>query len=312
MRRYVYLILLVAALTFGWFLMPTYNYFVTTDEQQTDEESPYDDVLPEKTIPEDVEVVPTFKSIGILKDVYTDEKDLINFIYNYDKKDLLSSNEIRIDEFLNKSFKTDLSDPNPKILIFHTHASETYVDSAPGEVDDTIVGVGRRLADILVKDYGVCVVHDTACYDIDNGMEDRKNSYIKMEPAVKKMLEKYPTIEVVIDLHRDGVPDNLRLVKDINGKPTAQIMFFNGIYKNHENPYLLDNLALSLHMQLTANELYPGLARKLYVKPNNYSHHFMPKSLLIEAGANTNTVEEAKNAMEPLAKILYTVLTMGQ
>ena len=140
-----------------------------------------------------------------------------------------------------------------------------------------------------------------------------------MEPAIRKILQQNPS-EVIIDLHRDGI-ENGKLLTVINGKPTAKIMLVNGICKTMKNgrltevsslpnPYLKDNLAFSLQMQLKGNELYPGLMRKLYIKPYRYSLHMLPKSLLVEVGANTNTLEEAKNAMEPLAKILAEVLNL--
>ena len=120
----------------------------------------------------------------------------------------------------------------------------------------------------------------------------------------------------MIDLHRDGVPETTHLVTTIDGKPTGKIMFFNGLSRTKtngdiaylKNPYIQDNLSFSFQMQLQAESMYPGLARKIYLKGYRYSLHMMPKSLLIEAGAQTNTVEEMKNSMDLLANILYEVL----
>lgn len=125
-----------------------------------------------------------------------------------------------------------------------------------------------------------------------------------------------PSIEVVIDLHRDGVADSTRLVSDVGGRPTAQFMFFNGLsyLKSKgavdylENPYIEENLAFSFQMKLTADEYYPGFARNTYLKGLRYNMHYCPKSLLIEVGAQTNTVEEIMNAIDPLAHILAMVL----
>lgn len=121
----------------------------------------------------------------------------------------------------------------------------------------------------------------------------------------------------MIDLHRDGVAETTRLVTEVNGKQTAQIMFFNGLSRTTANgdipylanPYLADNLAFSFQMKLAAEEYYPGFARSNYLKGYRYNLHYRPKSLLIEVGAQTNTFEEARNAMEPLADILHRVLT---
>ena len=102
-----------------------------------------------------------------------------------------------------------------------------------------------------------------------------------------------------------------------NGKPTAQIMFFNGLSRTRvngdlagmANPYLQDNLAFSLQMKIAAETKYPGFARRNYLRGYKYNMDLMPRMLLIEAGAQTNTVEEMRNAMEVLADLLNSVLT---
>ena len=121
---------------------------------------------------------------------------------------------------------------------------------------------------------------------------------------------------MVIDLHRDGVNEDLHLVTEVDGKQTAKIMFFNGLSRTKANgdiaylynPYIQDNLSFSFQMQLASETTYPGFARRIYLKGYRYSLHMMPKSLLIEAGAQTNTVKEMKNAMDLLANILQEVL----
>ena len=154
---------------------------------------------------------------------------------------------------------------------------------------------------------------------MENGKEKREGSYERMIRGISGVLKKYPSIEITIDVHRDGVPDNTHLIYYINGVPTARMMFFNGITCLNDNgkpkylpelynPYLYESLALSLQLQLTANEQFPGLMRQIYIKPYRYSLHLSPKSMLVEVGANTNTVEEARNAMWPLAEILCSVL----
>ena len=100
----------------------------------------------------------------------------------------------------------------------------------------------------------------------------------------------------------------------------AQIMLFNGLSRTTStgdidylyNPYIADNLAISFQMQLKAAEYYPNLTRRIYLKGYRYNMHYCPKTLLIEVGAQTNTVREAMNAMVPLADILNKVLTGTQ
>lgn len=224
----------------------------------------------------------------------------------------LGSDKLRPAEFLQKDMKMSQDSSKPQILIFHTHSQEAFADSAEGDEADTIVGVGDYLTRLLSEKYGYNVIHDKSVYDLINGKLDRSKAYTYAEQSVASILEKNPSIEVVIDLHRDGVPDTTRLVTEVNGKKTAKIMFFNGLSYSRvngdisylPNPYRDDNLALSLQMQLMGNAYYPGYLRRIYVNAYRYCLHMRGKSMLIEAGAQTNTVEEVKNAMEPLADIL--------
>lgn len=220
-----------------------------------------------------------------------------------------------------EALKTDLSIEKkplePQILIFHSHSQETFVDSVEGDYSTYIVGVGDRLTQILTEKYGYNVIHDTTTYDILDGSLDRGKAYTYSNAAVERYLKEYPSIQVVLDVHRDGVDDSIHFVTEINGKPTAKIMFFNGIsYTNLNgfisylhNPYLAGNLAMSLQMQLLTKAYYPDFTRKVYIQGYRYSQHHADRSMLIEVGAQTNTVEEAKNAMEPLADTLDKLLS---
>ena len=104
---------------------------------------------------------------------------------------------------------------------------------------------------------------------------------------------------------------------EIEGKPTSRIMFFNGISRNSQNepltwlqnPYIEQNLAFSLQMQLAAQEKYPDFTRNIYLKAERFNLHLRPRSALIEAGTQLNTVEEERNAMAPIAEVLDTVLS---
>lgn len=212
---------------------------------------------------------------------------------------------------LGKDLSLSREAEGPQILIYHTHSQEAFADSGPGE---TVVGVGSRLAQLL-QEKGYQVYHDESVYDLVNGKLDRSKAYTYAGEAVERILKENPTIQVVLDIHRDGVTEGTHLATEINGRSTAQIMFFNGLSQTPdgpveylENPYREDNLAFSLQMQLKAQEYFPGYARKIYLKGLRYNLHFRPRSALIEVGAQTNTYEEALNAMEPLAQLLDMVL----
>jgi len=191
-------------------------------------------------------------------------------------------------------------------------SQEGYADSVQGDAGTSVVALGAELARVLQEKHEIQVMHHAGCYDVP----DHAKAYSNALPNIEQILRENPAIEVVIDLHRDGVPSTTRLVTEINGKPTAQIMFFNGLSRTSSqgnlaylpNPYIEDNLAFSFQMQLAADEYFPGFARKIYLKGYRYNMHVMPKSMLVEVGAQTNTFAEAKNAMEPLADLLALVL----
>lgn len=201
-----------------------------------------------------------------------------------------------------------------QILIYHTHASEGFIDSREGEVMDTVRGPGEQLAEYL-RGYGYTVYHDMTAYDRKDGKDNRNYAYSTAAPQIEAFLEEHPEVEVVIDLHRDS---GAKRVTEVNGKQTAQIMLFNGLCRNAsgpidylENPNLSGNLAFSLQTNLVGRVLYPNLMFRIYLKNYRYNQHFRERCMLIELGTDQNTVGEAYNAMEPLADILNTVLQGG-
>lgn len=202
----------------------------------------------------------------------------------------------------------------PQVLIYHTHSQEAYADFGPSNPEATVVGVGNYLTQLL-QEKGWNVIHDISTYDIQGGSLDRSRAYTYALDGVEKLLQKYPSIQVVLDLHRDGVGEKVRLVSEVGGKQTANIMFFQGMSRTPEgeieylpNPNLEGNLAFSFQLQFAAAGYYPGFTRKIYLKGLRYNLHLRPRSSLIEVGAQTNTFEEARNAMEPLAEVLDMVL----
>lgn len=240
---------------------------------------------------------------------------LISQFYTVDSTTSITKEQLNVDDLLSRGMEIDATTEGPKILIFHTHSQEAFVDSVAGDASTSIVGMGSYLAELL-NGKGIKTLHHDGVYDLINGKLDRSKAYQMAEAGVKEILNQYPSIEVVIDLHRDGVPETTHLVTEIDGKQTAKIMFFNGLSRTKSqgdiaylyNPYIQDNLSFSFQMQLAAENMYPGFARRIYLKGYRYSLHMMPKSLLIEAGAQTNTVKEMKNSMELLANILCEVL----
>lgn len=232
--------------------------------------------------------------------------------YQVDNTTTIGSSQLDVEKLLGTDLTLAENVDGPQILIYHTHSQEGYADSVEGDANTSVVALGAELSRVLEEKYGIQVLHHTGQYDVP----DHANAYANALPYLEQILAENPSIEVVIDLHRDGVSATTHFVTEVNGKQTAQIMFFNGLSRTTSqgdlsylpNPNIQDNLAFSFQMQLAAAEYYPGFTRKIYLKGYRYNMHLLPKSMLVEVGAQTNTFEEAKNAMEPLADLLALVL----
>ena len=241
---------------------------------------------------------------------------LMNQFFIVDSQTTTNADQLNASELLGEDLTIQKDATKPQILLYHTHSQETFADSREGAVEDTIIGVGNYLTELLTKNYGYQVIHVTEAFDMESGELDRSAAYDYAGTYLETILEENPSIEVVIDLHRDGVPENRHLVTEINGKPTAQIMFYNGLSYTIArgnltylpNPYIQDNLAFSFQMEYQAAQYYPDFYRGIYLAGYRYNLHLRPRSVLVEAGAQTNTVQEVKNAMEPFADILNRVL----
>jgi len=248
----------------------------------------------------------------------SDLSELRKNFYIVDKKTLMTKDYFNIDDFLNTNLKIKKSGDFPKVLIFHTHSHEMFADSNPNDIYEGVVGAGERLKKKL-EEKGIKCIHNTERFDVVDGKTKIMGAYERMEPAIRKVLSDNPSIEVVIDLHRDGIDESKKLVTMVNGKQTAQIMFFNGLCRIVKNgkleeteglssPYIKANLAFSFNMQAKAKEMYPGFSRGIYLNAYRYSLHMAPKSTLVEVGAQNNTKEEIFNAIDLLADIITSVI----
>ncbi|MDO5409702.1 MAG: stage II sporulation protein P [Lachnospiraceae bacterium] len=237
----------------------------------------------------------------------TDFEFLTSHFYQIHGNTTIYPSQLNAKKYLKKDLSINRDTEGPQILIYHTHGSEYFADSDKENPDTLITGVGEVLAELLEEKYGYRVYHDTTVFPYNS-------SYSLGRRKVQELMEKYPGIQVVIDMHRDSAP-NTHLVTKIDGKPVAQIMFFNGMSQttsaqltSRNNSNLADNLAFSLQLKLAAEQLYPGFTRKNYLKAYRYNMDLVGRYALIEVGAETNSLQEEKNAMEPLAKILHCVL----
>lgn len=274
-------------------------------------------------IPESVETTagtalsnfrPAVQQVQIDRTQLADYETLVRNFYAIDANTMAGSDQLSVEKLLGMDMTLPQEGDGPQILIYHTHSQETYADY-PENSEADVIHLGECLAKLL-REKGYNVYHDESVYDYRNGKLDRSAAYTYALDGISGLLQKYPSIEVVLDVHRDGVSDGTRLVTEIDGTETAKIMFFNGTSMSPDgpieylpNPNLKENLAFSFQMQLLAAGKYPGLTRKIYLKGLRYNEHVRARSALIEVGAQTNTYAEAKAAMMPLSDLLDQVLT---
>ena len=251
---------------------------------------------------------------GIILEKLNDYDYLMQKFYNVHPTTTADRDLMQAEEFLSMNLSIKKNSEVPQILIYHTHSQETYADYLENPEAD-VIHLGEYLAKLL-REKGYNVYHDESIYDYRNGKLDRSAAYTYALDGITGLLQKYPSIEVVLDIHRDGVAEGTRLVTEIGGGETAEIMFFNGTSMSPEgpieylpNPNLKNNLAFSFQMQLLAAGKYPGLTRKIYLKGLRYNEHVRARSALIEVGAQTNTYAEAKAAMVPFSDLLDQILT---
>ncbi|MGN0435799.1 MAG: stage II sporulation protein P [Wujia sp.] len=281
------------------------------DSQSPDETSATTEGSVPATVP------PINASIMYSEEQLFDFDFLVSNCYTVAASTSVNQDELNARELLSMDMTIDTTGEGYKVLIYHTHGSEGFVDSREGVVEDTVIGLGDELTRILTEEYGIKTYHDRTAYDMVNGKLDRSNAYTYSGEAVDKILAENPSIQVIIDLHRDGVNQNIHLVKLVDGKPTAQIMFLNGVSRTNAsgdleylyNPYKKENLSFGLKLHLAGKSLYGDLMRKNYISGYCFNLDRLPRATLVEVGAQTNTVEEAKNAMVPLAAIINAVLT---
>lgn len=279
------------------------DYFTESDDESVEDK---------KTDPGNMDNTGTGTTYSLAK--LTDYKFLLEHFYIVDETTTITKTDMDGKKLLQTDLSVKMTGEDPLVLIYHTHGSETY--KKENGKTGSVIDVGKRLKKELEEKYGIKTIHDTSIYDQVNGELDRNAAYNYAGDSVAATLKKHPSIKVVLDLHRDSVEDSIHLVTEIDGKKTAQIMFFNGVsrLKSGEIDYLYNpnksaNLAFSLQMQLLAAKYYPDYTRKIYIKGYRYNLHLAKRAMLVEVGAQNNTVTEAKNAMVPLAELLYRLLS---
>lgn len=294
------------------------------DTQNLSKAAEASDTAPVQTAPETADtekeaatenvLLPTFQQLVQNQEKMSPDKLLRQF-FVVDPVTEIKEGLLSYDVLTGTDLRLDSGRDGIQIIICHTHSQETFANSVKTDPDTTIVGVGTVLERLLTEK-GYHVLHLTDTFDVVGQTVDRNKAYTNARKKLKEVLAENPSVQVLLDIHRDGVAENKRLVTTVDGRPTAQIMFFNGLSRKRSsgaldglfNPHLQENLAFSFQTEYLCDLWYPGFSRCIYLKAYRYNLDLLPRSMLVEVGAQTNTVEEAKNAMYPLADVLYKLL----
>lgn len=229
--------------------------------------------------------------------------------------------EIKFELLSTKSKPMNLSGKDPRILIYHTHTSEAYTATAKMPYEETtewrtddqeknIVRVGDEIAKQLKEKYGLAVIHDKT----DHEPPKLGTAYERSLETMKKYAEKYPSIELFIDVHRDAYmlkegEENTDFIS-IDGKKCAKVMFVVGTGEGQtgagfkEKPNYKENYALALAISEKLKGINEKFARPIRIKPGRYNQHIGKRALLIEMGHNANTLEEVLASVPHVAKAI--------
>lgn len=223
-----------------------------------------------------------------------------------------SGYDIDIDSVLSAGCPIRLETGKPQILIIHTHSSEAYSPAGLDKYDDlgtnrtldqnlNVIRIGKELAKIF-EDCGLNVIHDTQVFDYPS----YTGSYNRSCEAVEKYLADYPSIKIVIDLHRDALCSDTVTYKTTateQGVCASQVMLFVGSDASGlKHPNWRQNLSLALYLQNAVCQSYPSLMRPITLTKYRYNQHLSPGSMILEVGSNGNTLQEALAAIRLFGK----------
>lgn len=211
---------------------------------------------------------------------------------------------------LQQPLSWQLQKKEPTVLILHSHGSESYEKTDKYEessayrtlnTDYNMISIGAELKRILEAG-GVQVIHDTQMHD----QPSYSASYSQARKSIKKYLEEYPSICLVLDLHRDAVENaqgkQVKFVAKQNGKTAAQLMLVVGTDVRLSHPDWPENMSLAVKMHALLEKSFPGICRPISFRSQRFNQDLSPGALLVEVGSAGNTHEEAMAAAQVLGE----------
>ena len=226
-----------------------------------------------------------------------------------------TSYSVNADALCAEPLNIELDESGPQILIVHTHTTECYSgDGMNGDSERSVDGEKNMIAvgeimKAVFEGYGIECVHDTTVHDYPT----YQGAYTRELETVKNNMSKYPSVKLVFDVHRDAFVYNdgskLRVACDIDGVPTAKVMIVCGTdAMGLSHPQWRENFKLASKIQNAAQIMYPGMMRPINLRRERFNMHTTNGSLLFEVGSNGNTLAEAKEGAENVARAVAAVL----
>ncbi len=273
------------------------------------------------------------KSVTVSNSSAVKGKVIEKFLSPYSAKNSYNNVYLKNSTDLNIDIKSMLAQPlsfkiqkngEPQVLIIHTHTTESfmtenrdyYTDSDLTRTTDenlNMVHLGNIVTDTL-NNAGIVTIHDKTVHDYP----EYNNSYTRAASTINSNIKKYPSIKIVIDMHRDAISandtDKVKVATEINGKKAAQIMLVMGSQSGSVTnfPNWKENFKLALKLQQTIEVMYPSLARSISLMSRNYNESLTSGSMLIEIGTDGNTIDEVCYSAELLGNALTNLLnTLG-
>lgn len=213
--------------------------------------------------------------------------------------------DVDIDTLLTRPLDWDLTADEPSVLILHTHGTESYAGTdgyRSREETQNMIAIGSRLSDAL-KQAGIGVIHDKTMHDADS----YNGSYAHARTAIEQYLLQYPSIRLILDIHRDSAEDaegnqiNYTVTTD-KGK-AAKLMLVMGTDAGGLNhPAWQDNLSLAFKLHVQLEKKCNTICRPMYLRTSRFNQDLCPGALLVEVGAAGNTQQEAMLATDILAE----------
>ena len=227
----------------------------------------------------------------------------------------LAGIQVDANALANEKLHIKMSNDGPQVLIIHTHTTESFVGAADSGDRNTdrsknMVAVGEVFKKVL-EEAGIQTIHDTTVHDYPS----YNGAYTRSKVTVKSNMEKYPSIKVVLDVHRDGIVrgdgTKVKVKTDMEGKGVAQCMFVIGTNTQLKHDNWRDNMRFACILQKYANEHFPGLMRPIMLRKERFNQQISTGAIIVEVGSNGNSLEEAKLGAEYIAKTISAVLKEG-